>query len=127
MGYESKLYIKRRSEFDTPKGTKIVLADDVMIFDLSKMGYEKVNGKTFHQIFTREIDYPLFSENGTPIYIDCYGEHCKAATIKEVVGWLVQSKTISEYWRAEALVPVLLSIDNCFDGNGELEVVHYGY
>lgn len=56
MGYESKIIIVERHEHEKLDGTLLPYGDDIACFDLSKMGYEQVNGKAFPAVFTNEID-----------------------------------------------------------------------
>lgn len=135
MGYESKIVIMDRHEYKKPNGDKWIFALEISTFDLSKMGYEKANGHTFHDIFKTPIDFDLYiqNEDANNVYPaeywreDCYGEHCKYTTIENVIAWLEQSKTAKTYRRAKLLLNCLYSFRDIQNEFTQLCVVHYGY
>lgn len=135
MGYESKIIIMDRHEHTTPNNGKWIGALEIATFDLSKMGYEKVNGKEFTDIFKTPIDFDLYIQNEDPSTVypaeywreDCYGEHCKYTTIENVIDWLEQSKVAKTYRRAKLLLNCLYSFRDIQNEFTQLCVVHYGY
>lgn len=128
MGYESKVIVVDRQQYKD-----WVYGDEILRFDLSKMGYEEVMGRTFKGVFRNEIDFDLYytgvrDEDGVASRReDMYGEVCKWATLDEVIFWLENSETGKEYRRAKTLLGVLRGLKA---EEGEWEqvcVVHFGY
>ena len=103
MGYESRIFfVERKTCFDG----RIVIGSEISRFDLSKMGYYEYNGKSFRKIFTQEIDFDLDINDsyGEDARIDSYGEHCKWATVEDVIKWLEMYCVNVNYRRAENLL-----------------------
>ena len=144
MGYESKLYIVK--EYEPYIEGELGCGDLVAVFDLSKMGYEKYNGKSFSGLFNQERTckiYAVDSEIGVPdkcyrcktyekrdtlITRDCYGANVKKADMNELIAWLQEMLKDEFYWRAKVLLETLLEIKKCEPENGaSVSVYHYGY
>ena len=138
MGYESKLYIVDRNEYENFKGTaKNVYGDVIATYDLSKMG-----DGDFYALFTKDIDFDLTdnylydskvsAEKGEDYYTmvednrDCYGDLCKYAEIDDVIAYLENYMTTKDYYRRVAPLLALLKGLNKEDWTN-LVVVHYGY
>lgn len=133
MGYESKVLIGVRNEYEYPNGNKHICFDEIARFDLCKMGYEEVNGKRFPDVFRKEIDFDLycmtdeyFAEDADR-RIDCYGEHCKMASLGSIITWLEKSETMKEYRRAKVFHDCLKAIAKNHHEFGEIVAVHFGY
>lgn len=94
--------MERKTCFDG----RVVIGSEISRFDLSKMGYYEYKGKSFREIFTHEIDFDLYVNDsyGEDARIDSYGEHCKWATIEEVIEWLEMYCANVNYRRAENLL-----------------------
>ena len=135
MGYESKIIVVDRREHELPSGETWVYGDQIATFDLSKMGYERVNGKTFSEVFLNPIDFNLYIQPEDPNVTytdeyfreDCYGEHCKWATTYDVLEWLDESEVLHDYRRAKLFYDFLVSLNEHKDDWGQLCIVHYGY
>lgn len=131
MGYESKIIIGKRKEL--PNG--YVWFDDVAQFDLSKMGYEYVENRTFHETFRTPIDFNIYLNNYDPdkeypdsfFREDMYGKQCKYTETENVLRWLEKSETAKEYWRAELLLMFLRELKEKEPEWGTFCAVHYGY
>lgn len=127
MGYESKVFIGKRKDYGD-----WVYFDELATFDLSKMGYEEVYGKTFPALFDTKADFTVYSlgsdEDGYPT-TDCYGADICYTSIECVLQWLYNANTTKEYWRAMVLYQFLLSLVFPLSGNAyeNMIVVHYGY
>lgn len=121
MGYESRIFIIDRNERTTPKGDKWVYGEKIAMVNMCKMGYDS----GFHELFTKPIDYKIFTDGETETDEDCYGEHLKSATVQTVIDWLEKEIETDDYRR----LPVLLGLLKGFqtDRWSELQVVHYGY
>lgn len=126
MGYESRIHVVERV-IDR-------FADELARFDLCKMGYEEVDGRSFREIFDREIDYtlyytPTYKENadwGKPQNEDCYGDICGATDFDTVIDWLERSAVVKEYDRAACFLECLKIMRTCYAGR-EIDIVHFGY
>lgn len=137
MGYESKCVIVERKECESPDGSKWVYGGEIARFDLSEMGYETVNGKMFREVFKTPIDFDIYvnpddgNEHSWEYWReDFYGEHCKWATVDEVLAWLDASDVVKKqhYRRATLFRDFLfvLKLNHEHDFN-QICVVHYGY
>lgn len=137
MGYESKIIVVERTEHQLPNGEPWVFGSEIARFDLSKMGYESVSGKMFREIFETPIDFNLYNvryidENEPNLdpeefRTDCYGEHCKYASLDEVLSWLSKSETSKEYRRAKLFFAFLQNLKNSEASFSEIAIVHFGY
>ena len=109
MGYESKIFFVERKVYSGDRVINVI-GSEISRFDLSKMGYYEYNGKSFRKIFTQEIDFDLDINNsyGEDARIDSYGEHCKWATVEDVIAWLEMYCANVNYRRAENLLSYLL-------------------
>ena len=136
MGYESKVYIVSRCEWEHPDGQRSVYAIAEAEFDLSKMGY---SNRDFFAAFKRPIDYTLWlpgcdeqgNEKMMEMTEDCYGEHMKAADLGELVEALTVAERREHYRRIPPLIAMLEAFiaeaDEWNDGEHRLEAVHFGY
>ena len=134
MGYESKIVIVERCEMPAPNGNILVWGNELARFDLAKMGYETVNGKTFPKAFTNPIDFDLYvdensNETGSEYFrTDKYGDHCNWATVDEVIAWLEgASDDIKRYRRAALFLDFLRVLREHEKDYEQVCVVHYGF
>lgn len=128
MGYESKIIIVERHEHEKLDGTLLPYGDDIACFDLSKMGYEQVNGKAFPAVFTNEIDFDLYCvDPEKPTRVDMYGDICKWADVEDVIDWLEASNVAKTYRRAKLFLDFVRCLRSHLDDFGQLCVVHFGY
>lgn len=138
MGYESRVFVIERHEYDMPNGSKWVFGDELARFDLSKMGYEIVDNKYFSDVFKTEIDFDLHDIGEDPnaeeyneedYRFDRYGAHCKWATIDQVLHWLENSEVLQvEHYRRAVMLYDALKMFKAHEADfGQLVVVHYGY
>lgn len=131
MGYESKVYIVERKEWQNEKtGKKTVFGDVVAVFDLSKMGGPGI-AQEFYGAFKRPIDYEITvnvdGDTIEPSNVDRYGEHMRAADIKELIDALAESEKREHYRRIPPLCAMLGAfLLNAGEWEG-LEAVHFGY
>ena len=135
MGYESKIVIAERSENKTPNGKTLVWGNEIARFDLSKMGWDEVNGKSFPALFTHEIDFDIYINPEQYDKImpdnyfreDMYGDICKWASVDTVIDWLEASGVANTYRRAKLFLGFLRVLRDQRKDYGQLCVVHYGY
>jgi len=117
MGYCSKIFIVARSKrpiFDTES----VIAS----FDLCDMGYQ------FKDVFTKEIDYKLFADDGNTVFdMDRYGDHLKSTDFHTVIDWLTEQKKNNDYRRLKPLLWLLQGFDLSKWTEYDMQIVHYGY
>ncbi len=131
MGYESRIYIVEREEHKN-----WVYGSKIAQFDLCKMGYYMFDGKSFKDLFNKEIDFDLNINvenkdcyNPEDYRIDAYGEHCKYTNIDVVIYWLeIYTKEVN-YRRAELFLNFLYTLKEQIKKGmwGEICIVHYGY
>lgn len=118
MGYESKIYIVKKSEY-------FAYNEVIATFDLCKMGYERYGGKTFRDLFTLPLDGDMYGDDGeTLITEDCYGDPVEGAELSDVLKWLRKFNRDDDYWRAKVFQKLLEQFAKHDD---TLYCYHYGY
>lgn len=131
MGYESRIFIVERSEHKT-----WVYGSEIARFDLCKMGYYMFDGKSFRDLFKKEIDFDLdINVEDKDHYdpedyrTDAYGEHCKYTDIETLIYWLEIYTKEENYRRAELFLNFLYTLKEQIKKGmwGEICIVHYGY
>ena len=127
MGYESRIFFVERKSYSDDR-TIIIIGSEISRFNLQNMRYYKYKGKSFREIFTYKIDFDLYID-GKDARIDSYGEHCKWATVEEVIEWLEMYCVNVNDKRAENLLLYLYVMKKQIEENkwGQICVVHYGY
>lgn len=129
MGYESMVFVVERKEIQPLNGMPMwVHGDEIARFDLCKMGWEQIGGKSFSGVFDEPIDFDLYVDRDTAERVDCYGDECKMTSVERVMFWLENSEVLKEYRRAQLFYDFLKALrarEQDF-GSG-LVLVHYGY
>jgi len=138
MGYESTIIVVQRSIVKMPNGKEWVHGEEIARVELCKMGYERVNGREFREVFTKPIDFNLYnfkSMDESTVYddeeyrTDVYGAHCNMAQIDDVLQWLEASKvyTVDKYRRATLFHDILLTLKEHQDNYAPIWLVHVGH
>lgn len=129
MGYESRIFVVERREPQKAYGEYMLPAYGFLIakFELSKMGWETVDEIPFKGLFHTDIDFELEDKDVADKYFDCYGEHCKWATIEEVKSWLEKSKVLKTYRRAKLFYDFLCALEERQSDFRQIVLVHFGY
>ena len=128
MSYESKIIFADRYEHLPNEA----YGREICQFDMCVINYLMIDGKFFHELFTRPIDFDL-NENGDvwgeQARIDKYGVHCKWATVDELIKWLEEFKKEDDYRRAELLLSFLYTLQDQINNGrwNQICIVHYGY
>jgi hypothetical protein len=132
MGYESRLFIVDRKSINQKNKPPYVFGEKIAEFDLCKMGYDRIDGKTFTDNFKIDLDFDVYSDDYCPdcgneinISIDRYGEKCKGAKVETVIGWLEKYEQQDHYRRIPPVLAFLKALQP--DEWQELIVVHFGY
>lgn len=124
MGYESRLYVMKRSEYAYVSGDgeekRDIFAIEIARFDMCKMA------PSFRDLFTEPTDFDVYGEGDGPIGVDCYGDELAYAPASKVAEWLEAEVERSDYRRLRPLLAFLVSAE-AESWDGELVVVHYGY
>jgi hypothetical protein len=121
MGYDSRVYLMHRVEFERGEA-KHVMACEVACFDLCVMRCE------FRKLFTDEIDYDLYLTNDFGEQVtrkDLYGDVCKWSGVGKVRDWLRDEVKRSNYRRLRPFLGFLEGIDES-QWEGDLQLVHFG-
>lgn len=118
MGYESKIYITRKSKYSDWN-------EVIATFDLCKMGWDIINGKTFRGLFTEPVGTMYADDGNTEIHEDCYGDAVEGAPIHDVINWISKWVYANDYGRARVFLNLLESMEAEIDG--DLYCYHYGY
>lgn len=118
MGYESRVYIVNKSNYECLVENGKVYASVVAMFDGCKW-------PALRSAFHKETDCYIYGSDGsTKILKDCYGEALKEATIDEVIKAIENDK--GEYYRRTAPLLGLLKGFELADWNN-LVVLHCGH
>lgn len=124
MGYESKIYIIKKSSHSWSEDNGRRYAEVLAMFDMSKF-YElsdwfRNKPATKHYIYA--------DDGNTQIIEDCYGDALKEASIKEVIDRLEKIVENGEDYRR--IFPLLATL-KAFETQGnhwdDIAVLHYGY
>lgn len=120
MGYESKIYVVKKSNSFDENGK--YWASKIAELDMSNSG-------DFRNIFKKETDCYIYADDGnTPIFEDKYGEQLKEATVDDVVKWLDDIISDGEDYRRFKVALSLLKSFQTDQWEGEnIVVLHYGY
>ncbi|MCI8378658.1 MAG: hypothetical protein HFH72_09090 [Lachnospiraceae bacterium] len=117
MGYESRVYIMRKS--NSMGG----FAEEIAKFNCRGM-----SGNGWRELFSKPIDYKIFADDGnTEFDEDKYGEHLKYADFPTVIAWLEREVEKEDYRRLKPLLSLLKGFDLSQWTDGEMQIVHYGY
>lgn len=122
MGYESKLYIVRKSNHWQEEGKRF--AEKIAEFNMCK--FRDLADKMRNQPKT---DCYIYADDGnTMILEDCYGEKLTEATPKFVIAVLEKILANGEdYWRIYPLLAFLQSLEQMIGQDENIVVLHYGY
>lgn len=122
MGYESRVYIVQ--EWDgTP--TDLAYGSEIATFDLGKIAYEPINGKTFRQLFDQPRTCDFYADDfNTVIKEDRYGDPIEKAENKEVIKWLREFCKKDNWYRPKILLSCLEALEKSGVG---YSIYHYGY
>ena len=119
MGYESKIYIVRKTEIKNEKGMQwgqiLAVFDMCKCYPLSDMLRNKPRTNCF-----------IYADNGHEIKKDCYGCPLTEATVDDTVQLLKRIVAKGDFfWRYRPLLGALEPIAEAkYD---DIVVLHYGY
>lgn len=117
MGYESKIYIMKKSNNISN------FAEEIVRFNCRGMGK---NG--WRELFSKPISYKIFSDDGnTEFDKDKYGEYLKYSDFPTVIAWLEKEVEREDYRRLKPLLSLLKGFDLSKWEDGEMQIVHFGY
>lgn len=124
MGYESKIYIIKKTNHSWSEESEMKYAEVLAMFDMSKF-YElsdwfRNKPATKHYIYA--------DDGNTKIIEDCYGDALKEASVKEVIDKLEKIVENGEdYRRIFPLLATLKAFEAQSNHWGDIAVLHYGY
>lgn len=126
MGYESRIYVMKRSEITFENRERpYILAEEIAMFDLRCLGYE--HGNIVRDAFKTPIDFPFFYGDDTTT-TDAYGDALKYCKIEELIAALSEYSEHEHYRRVPPLAALLSALADSNEWtDGELIAVHYGY
>lgn len=137
MGYESRLFIIKRNEYEI--GDSIWISGQKLAeIELCCVGHNKIH-VYFNEIFKTPIDFDLYNTgaiidessdyNPEDYRIDCYGKHCCYTSIDEVIKYMEELLEEGEtYWRLKPAIATLKAWKNDVTGlDKEPIVVHWGH
>lgn len=121
MGYESRVFVVNRSEFERGNDMHFVFAEKIADIKMSGM-YDG-----FTDLFDKKVDYELYIDNeDEPTQTDKYGDVMTYTDCKTVIDYLEKLIANGEnYRRLNLLLGLLKSIDE--SQWNEIQIVHYGY
>lgn len=117
MGYENRLYIVekyRHSDY----------AEIIARYDCSEMWSKNECEKLFDKPFKGTI---YMDDGDEPIKEDWYGDSLKYAEFPDVIEWLENEIKKNDYRRLSPLLSLLKGFDLSKWGDGEMQIVHFGY
>ncbi len=126
MGYESRLIIGRRIEhlFEGEPEKNWIFFQELGRYNLCKMDDMRIGGKSFCDLFDREVDFDMFVEDDDhPLRIDKYGELCKYVMPDRLLPWLKKYTALDDFWR----IPPLIALLEALKDEENPIIVHYGY
>lgn len=121
MGYESRVFIVNRIEYENAKNELCVFAEKIADIKMSKMYSE------FVDLFDKEIDYELYVDSiDESTKVDRYGNVMTYTNCETVINYLEELIANGENYRR---LNLLLGLLKGFDENhwDDIQVVHYGY
>ena len=124
MGYESKIYIVRKSDYRRPHEEK-VWAEEIAIIDMCKCYI--LSGILRNKPAT---DCYIYADDGnTRIEEDRYGSPLTETPLHEALQIVqdVIAKTPYDYWRYNVLLATLQSVYDFVGDDDSFVVLHYGY
>ena len=128
MGYESRIYVMKRSEVTFENRERpYIRAENIAMFDLCCLGYER--GRIVRDAFKTPIDFDFYAYGDEPTKEDAYGDTLKYCGIRELLCALHEYYKHEQYRRIPPLGLFLegLILDEEKWTDGELIAVHYGY
>lgn len=133
MGYESKVFVILRHEVKPLNGMPpFCYGEEIARFDLCKMGWEQINGRSFSSLFDIPIDFDLYNpiEEIKETRKDCYGDLCRMTSAERVIKWLEKSEVAKDYRRAKLFLDFCRALrvrEREFSDDGTVVLVHFGY
>ena len=115
MGYESRIYIVRKTEAGMFY-TDMKYGQIIARFDLGKVGYIPC--------FQKDSEYYIY-EGNEAIKKDLYGDTLKQCSLEDIVAWVNSLKRDEKKYELpiKAYITALLK---CYDSE-DLVAIHYGY
>ncbi len=122
MGYESKIYVVRKTDLSWNNEDTMKYAQEIAKFDMGKC-------YSLSDILREQpkTDCYIYADDGnTRILEDCYGNALTETSLAEAIEILKQviAKADYPYWRYDVLLKSLEAI-NEWDNN--FHILHYGY
>lgn len=123
MGYESRIYVVRKTKTVYASDDGKHYANVVAMFDMSKC--YPLSDVLRHK---PDTDCYIYADDGnTKIVEDCYGKPLTEATIGEVVKLLEEVMKYHRYWMYNLLYASLKECEKFNSPINPLVVLHFGY
>ena len=123
MGYESKIYIVRKSDSRFCDDDGRTWAEEIAIIDLCK-AYEL---SAYLRNYPKTNCYIYADDGNTKIIEDRYGDALTEIPLEEAIQIVKNCIAYSAYWRYNVLLATLQSIYNYVMDDEDFVVLHYGY
>ena len=121
MGYESRLYVLRKSKSQTSPESGLRWAEKIAVFNLCKV--PAVSDKLRAH---KSTDSFIYADDGnTEIVKDDYGETLKEIPLADAIKILEDAATKDDYWRYKPCIALLKAVQEY--GQGDIVFLHYGY
>lgn len=124
MGYESRLYVVKKSSIKHKvKDKEYIWAEKIAMFNLSKVYV--ISDKMRK---AKDTDCFIYMDDGnTEIVTDCYGDALKEMTIKEAIQ-ILEEATEKDILGNERYAPCISLLKGFNESQWQnLAVLHYGY
>lgn len=121
MGYESRLYVVRKSKSQTSPESGLRWAEKIAIFDLCKVPAVSDKMRAY-----KNTDAFIYADDGnTEIVQDDYGEALKEVPLADAIEIMENAAAKDYYWRYGPCIALLKAVQEC--APCEIVVLHYGY
>jgi len=124
MGYESRIYVIRKTDVEIIEGFKY--AETMVVYNLCVF-------PPFQKLFNKDCPKTQYAmiENDKDIIEDCYGDPLRERSLPEVITHLEKAiaddEDIASYARVKPLLAMLKEFEKVQDDWYKLAVIHYGY
>lgn len=121
MGYESRLYVVRKSKSQTSPESGLRFAQKIAVFDLCKVPTVSDKMRAY-----KATDSFIYADDGnTEIVKDDYGEDMKEIPLADAIKILEAAAAKDDYWRYKPCIALLKSMQDC--APYEIVVLHFRY
>lgn len=121
MGYESRIYVVRKSNFSWDENSNKKYAEKMAMLDMCKC--YSLSDKLRK---CPKTDCYIYADDGnTQIMEDCYGEELTECSIEKAIEYVEKAMAHADYWRYNVLHAMLTEFKKW--ETPAIVVLHFGY